>query len=148
MSTTKPVLRTPYDGKPYRVRLSFTKPSRAKQAFKAECDINTIVRRFGLTGKLPDNVRVPVSGDFTGVTDFQTAMNSVRRATEDFMALPADLRKRFGNDPQLLMEFMADPNNREDAVKLGLVNKPVEVPRDAVKAIDELAAKLTASTKA
>jgi len=128
----------------------FTPPDEGKtqQQFKEECDINTIVRRFGLTGKLPDNVRVPVSGDFTGVTDFQTAMNSVRRATEDFMALPADLRKRFGNDPQLLMEFMADPNNREDAVKLGLVNKPVEVPRDAVKAIDELAAKLTASTKA
>ena len=49
-----------------------------QQSFKEECDINVIVERFGLTGQLPENLRMPVSGDFTGITDFQTAMQVVR----------------------------------------------------------------------
>lgn len=92
-----------------------------QQEFKEESDINEIVRRFGLTGQLPDNVRVPVSGDFTGVTDFHSAMESVRHANEDFMMLPGELRARFNNDPQRLMEFVADGRNFDEAKKLGLL---------------------------
>lgn len=115
---------------------------KTQQQFKEEADINTLVRRFGLTGKLPDNVRVPVTGDFTDVKDFQTSLNAVINAQNSFMELPSAIRKRFANDPQALMEFMANPDNRDEAIKLGLVSKPAEVPRDAVMAIDELAAKL------
>lgn len=105
---------------------------RTQQQFKEEVDINEIVRRFGLTGELPDVVRVPQYGDFTSVVDFQTALNAVRSAAEGFLELPAQLRLRFNNDPQVLLEFMADPANRDEAVKLGLVNKPPEVTRDVV----------------
>lgn len=112
------------------------------QSFKDECDINTIVARFGLTGELPGDFRMPVSGDFTGVTDFHTAMNMVRDAQDNFMRMPAELRKRFGNDPQVLMEFLEDANNKDEAIKLGLIDKPVEKTRDAVQAIDELASKI------
>lgn len=113
-----------------------------QQQFAEECDINTIVRRFGLTGELPENVRVPVSGDFTGVVDFQTAMQAVRRAEADFMELPGHIRARFENDPQRLMAFLENVKNRDEAISLGLVSKPAEVTRDVVKAVDELAAKL------
>lgn len=102
-------------------------PGLTQQQFKDECDINEIVRRFGLTGELPENVRTPRSGDFTGVNDYQSAMNAVRAADEAFMELPGELRKRFDNDPQKLMDFMEDENNKEEAIKLGLVNKPKEV---------------------
>lgn len=121
--------------------------SLAQQHFKEECDINEIVRRFGLTGEMPENVRLPVSGDFTGIVDFQTALNAVVEAQESFMALPAEVRARFANDPQRLMEFLADEKNRDEAVKLKLVNPKAEPVRDVVTAVDELAAKLTASTK-
>lgn len=106
-----------------------------QQQFAEECDINTIVRRFGLTGELPEDVRVPVSGDFTGITDFTSAMLAVRSAQEAFLELPAELRARFENDPQRLMSFMEDPGNRDEAVKLGLVNKPPEVARDGVPVV-------------
>lgn len=115
-----------------------------QQQFAEEVDINTIVKRFGLTGQLPENPRVPRFGDFTDITDFQTAVNAVREAEASFMALPAEVRSRFANDPQMLMEFLDDPRNREEAGKLGLLQKPPEVTRDAVTAIDELAAKITA----
>lgn len=114
-----------------------------QQSFREECDINEIVRRFGLTGELPENLAMPVSGDFTGISDFQEAMNVVRRAEEEFLRVPAELRARFNNEPGRLVAFLADDKNREEAVKLGLVNPPVEKPRDVVQAVDELASKLS-----
>lgn len=115
---------------------------KTQQQFAEEVDINTIVKRFGLTGELPFSGRVPLSGDFTEVTDFHSAMNLVVEAEEAFMRLPADLRKRFDHDPGKLIAFLEDDANREEAEKLGLVNKPPEKTRDAVTAIDELASKL------
>lgn len=97
--------------------------------FAEECDINTIVRRFGLTGQLPENLRVPQSGDFTDVKDFHTAMNVVRAAEEAFMQLPGEVRARFENDPGRMLSFVEDVNNRDEAIKLGMIPKPVEVDR-------------------
>ena len=96
-----------------------------QQSFKEECDINVIVERFGLTGQLPENLRMPVSGDFTGITDFQTAMQVVREAQEEFMRVPADIRERFNHDPGKLIAFLGDDKNREEALKLGLIDPPV-----------------------
>lgn len=95
--------------------------SLAKQSFAEEVDINTIVRRFGLTGQLPVGMRAPTYGDFTGVIDFQTAMNAVALANEAFDALPAEVRVRFHNDPQEFVVFCSDERNRAEAEKLGLV---------------------------
>lgn len=121
---------------------------KTQQQFRDEVDINTLVRRFGLTGSLPVNPRPPMVGDFADITDFQSAMNAVRNAEAGFMEFPADLRARFMNDPQRMLMFLADPANRDEAVKLGLVSKPAEVTRDVVQAVDELAAKLTAGSVA
>lgn len=112
------------------------------QSFAEECDINTIVARFGLTGVLPNGVDMPQSGDFTDVTDFHTAMNLVAQANSAFMELPAHIRARFGNDPARVIAFLDDEKNREEAVGLGIVAKPAERVRDVVVAVDELAAKL------
>lgn len=117
-------------------------PSKTQQQFAEEVDINTIVKRFGIGAPLPLTEQMPVSGDFTGVSDFTSAMRLVRQAEEAFYELPAEVRARFGNDPARVIEFLDDGRNREEAVKLGLVQPPPEKTRDAVAAIDELAAKL------
>lgn len=101
----------------------------AQQQFKDEVDINTIVRRFGLTGQLPEDIRFPQSGDFTAAQDFHSCMNVVREAEEEFMRLPAETRRRFNNDPGVLLAFLEDGANRDEAVRLGLVNPPPEVSR-------------------
>lgn len=113
-----------------------------QQQFAEECDINTIVKRFGITGELPNGVAMPLSGDFSGVTDFQTAMQLIRQAQESFYELPAEVRARFANNPADVIAFLDNPANRDEAIRLGLVAKPVEVTRDVVTAVDELAAKL------
>lgn len=96
-------------------------PSMAKQAFKAECDINTIVRRFGVTGELPTGVRMPTYGDYTGLTDYHTALNAIAQANEAFDAMPAEIRKRFNNNPGEFVDFCSDEANRDEAMKLGLI---------------------------
>lgn len=100
----------------------FEDASLTKQSFKDECDINTIVRNFGLTGQLPvSNNVAPQYGDFTDVVDYRTALDAVIQANDSFMSLPAEVRKRFGNDPADFVDFCSDPNNRDELIKLGLV---------------------------
>lgn len=95
-----------------------------EQAHAKDCDINTIVKRFGITGELPQSARQPLVGDFTHITDFHSAMEAVRHAQAGFMDLPADVRAQFGNDPGVLLAFLEDPSNREKAVELGLIHRP------------------------
>lgn len=104
--------------------------SRTKQAFKDECDINKIMARFIRTRTLDwvSDVQ-PKYGDLIG-WDFQTALNQVARGKEMFAALPAKIRSRFSNDPGTFLDFLADPDNKDEARKLGLL-KP-----EAMRATD------------
>ena len=104
--------------------LTCVEPSLTKQAFAEEADINVIVQRFGITGVLPENPLPPNYGDFTGVSDYHSAMNAVAQAHEAFDALPATLRAKFENDPGQLLAFLDDASNHDEAVSLGLVSKP------------------------
>lgn len=96
--------------------------SLARQSEAEDADINTIVRRFGLTGQLPDNIRLPQYGDFTNITSYHEAMNQVARAGEEFDKLPAAIRARFHNDPEEFVEFCSDKQNEDELEKLGLLN--------------------------
>ncbi|QCQ85080.1 internal scaffolding protein [Blackfly microvirus SF02] len=111
-------------------------PGKTKQSFAEEADINTLIRRFGVNGQLPAGVRMPTYGDFTGVGDFQSALNAVSDAQAAFMRMPADVRSRFGNDPGAFVDFCSDEANRDEAVKLGLVPPPpkLEVPEARTEA--------------
>lgn len=95
-------------------------PSRTMQQFAEECDINEIVRKFGITGQMPDNLRMPSPADFTdAITDFQTAMDAVVAAQNAFLEVPGELRARFDHDAGKLMAWLDDPENQAEAVKLG-----------------------------
>ncbi len=112
-------------------------PSRTKQSFKEECDINTILKRFNVTGQLPVGPLQPQYGDFSGVFDYQTALNAVIAAQESFNALPAMLRNRFANDPAAFVDFCSDESNREEMIRLGLViEKATQVAEESPKAAE------------
>lgn len=107
-----------------RVALAFPPEGRTKQQFKDECDINRIMKRYQQTGVIDHvNRAQPRFGDLETV-DFQTAMNLVIDAEQRFLALPAEVRDRFGNDPARLLAFVGDEKNRAEAVKLGLLDPP------------------------
>jgi len=97
------------------------------QAQAEDADINVLMRRYGITGKMPDNPRIPMYGDFLEVRDYRTALEAIRQADADFMEIPAEIRARFDNDPQRFLEFCSDEANRDELSKLGLL-KPAPPP--------------------
>lgn len=131
-------LRTPYNYDTNQVSdetgLRCDDPSLTQQQFKEEADINTIVDRFLKTGVLPTPDRMPQYVDFEGVFDYQSAMNMVRAADEAFMRMDAKVRARFNNSPQDFLEFFSNPDNADEAIRLGLA---VPKPSFVAKATDE-----------
>lgn len=102
-----------------------TRDDRTIQSFKDECDINKILASYAATGQLTHvNPNPPQWGEVTA-TDFQTAMQTVIDARSAFDALPAKVRDRFDSDPAKLLAFLRNPENRAEAVSLGLLNAPV-----------------------
>ena len=107
--------------------------SLTQQQFKDESDINTIVDRFMKSGVMPTPINMPQYVDYEGVFDFQSAMNAVRAADENFMRMDAKIRARFNNSPQEFLEFFSNSENTQEAIRLGL-------------AIPQAAAETTVST--
>lgn len=123
-------------------------PSLTRQEFAEEANVNNLMKRYALTGSFYDplghpskSLRKPMFGDFTQFGDFQESQNRVIAAMEAFDSLPVELRKRFNYDPQALIEFCSDPKNRDEAIKLGLIEKAAEAatpePPKAAKASEE-----------
>lgn len=119
----KTFIRSPYnyDRKAVSIQtgLECRDKSLAVQSQKEEADINEIVRRFGIDGKMPLTMRIPKYGDFSQVEDYQTCLEAIQAAKDEFMKLPARLRAEFGHNPQELLEFM-DGATEEEIKKMGL----------------------------
>lgn len=98
-------------------------PSRTVQSEKDNCDINVIMKRFGVTKQMPAVTRIPEYGDYSGVSDFHSAMTAVRVAEESFMELPASVREEFNNSPQKYLEFCSKPENQERMIELGIATR-------------------------
>lgn len=119
-----------------RLQLTFSGPGRTKQNFKAECDINNIMARFKKTGVLEFTSRYqPQYADVTAI-DYVTMQNQVAQAKSMFFAMPAHVRDRFQNKPEAFLEFVQNPNNKDEARALGLLKpeKSAEPPAAAVEA--------------
>lgn len=126
-------IRKPRDG------IKITEPSMTQQHFKAECDINNIVK--GSVSQVINGVagaREPIFGDFTEVPkSYQEYCNRVVEARENFMLLDSGIRRRFNNDPHALIDFLADSSNLDEAVKLGLVNPPPAPPAPPASPVNQ-----------
>jgi phage internal scaffolding protein len=116
----RPYIYSAFD-RPQDSGIVFTMPTMAQQHFKDECDINSIMKRYTQTGLLPQSSREFFYGDVSEQLDYRQALDFLNNAQDNFDALPAVLRKRFDNDPGQLLDFLANPDNREEAVRLGLV---------------------------
>lgn len=118
------VFRSAYGAK-RRVVQKFAPEGRTKQSFKAECDINNIMARYQRTGVL--DFLAKHEGRYADVSglDFQTAQDLIVGAKAMFMDLPAKVRSKFENDPGKFLAFMDDPENTQEAIRLGLAKAPV-----------------------
>lgn len=109
-----------------RIQSTNPEPSLTQQSFKDECDINKIMEKYHKTREITHlNLRKGVYADLSNVTDYMSALDTVAKATSAFDSLPSKLRTRFENDPSQLLAFVNNPTNYDEAVSLGLVQKPI-----------------------
>lgn len=107
-------------------------PTRTQQQFKDDVNVNNIMKRYKKTGQISH-----VSGrqgqylNLSSAPDYFEAMQKIATANTAFLSLPSEVRRRFGNDPALLLEFIHDPKNYDEGVKLGLFEQkkgPFQTP--------------------
>lgn len=139
-------IRTPYNYNRYQAScetgLACLDESLTQQD-QAE-DVNDLVRKFGITGKMPLNIRTPQYGDFTGIGTYQECLQAVRDAENEFMKLPALIRERFKHNPQNFLDFVEDPKNASEGEKLGIwkLKKQASGSEPASPASDSVATKV------
>lgn len=105
-------------------------PTMTQQEFKDECDVNQIVDAYVRTGILPRVNPQQARYGYAPALDFREALELVRQQDSLFSELPAEVRARFQNDTEELLAFIENPENRGEAVELGLLNPAEEVPDD------------------
>jgi len=117
--------------------ITFTKPSRTKQSFRDEVDINQVIRRYQKTGILPQNNTHELTfGDYSNPIDFHEAQNKIMRANDLFYALPSHIRREFNDNPGDFLNFAQDPENKSAMVEMGLLppsylpSRSTETPGD------------------
>jgi len=55
---------------------------------------------------------------------FHEMLNKVTQVQHTFQRIPARIRSRFANSPAVMMDWLQNPDNRIEAVKLGLIDDP------------------------
>jgi len=128
-------------------------PSMTRQSEMDACDIHNILKQYSQQGfeqLVRDNAARGQYADLTSLPDYQDALNTVIAAQDAFAALPSQVRERFLNDPARFVQFLADPANQDEAIRLGLMPDPKPVGRQVdpnqVDLVDE-AAKATGDPK-
>lgn len=103
-----------------------------EQNHKKECDINLIIDKYDKHGVIKHvSAFEGEFGDMTGL-DFKKMQDKIANANSHFNNLPWEIRERFSNDPRYLLQFMEDPNNRSEAIKLGLIANTTPPDQDGL----------------
>lgn len=107
-------------------------PSLTKQASKNECDVNVIMSRYMKTGVIDHlNEYHGEYGDFGDAQDFLNSQIIVQDAQNMFDSIPAEIRKNFDNSPSKFLDFVQNPENQNDMVEMGLLNRPLPQPSES-----------------
>jgi len=95
-----------------------------QQQWKDSTTIQGVLAKYGFN---PNQNRQP-----PGITlDSSMSSNSyheglimIQKAQETFMQFPVKIRERFNHNPVELLKFIEDPKNAQEAIKLGIAQKP------------------------
>jgi len=125
-----------------RVATVNTAKSKTQRQFKDQTDFAAIMKKYSPSQReafLNSPLANAVYSDLTSLpATYQEALDLAIAAKDSFMLLPLPVRKKFSHDPQQLMDFLDNPKNREEAIKLGLVRGPEkEAPPMRVRVIPE-----------
>ncbi len=106
---------------------------RTKQCHKDECDITKIMARFDRTGTISHLAKYEgVYADFSDF-DFHHQSTMLAQGETIFAALPAELRREFGQSPANFFQYVNDPKNAKELRKKlpGLAAPGDQLPQTA-----------------
>lgn len=104
-----------------RVQQKTSGASRTKQSDALHTNINAIMKRYVAHGVVPQAAGTARYGDFSSGMDYKEAMDTVRRAEEDFQDLPSNIRKHVNQDPGQFLDMVFDKSRKQELVDLGLL---------------------------
>lgn len=117
--------------------ITFPDDGRTKQSFQDSTNINKIMAAWDRTGAMTHiNHRQPSYGDFTNAPDYLEACNRIQEAQAQFDALPSAIRRRMGNSPACLIDFLSKADNMDEAIELGLCEPPTPATTKPVREPD------------
>lgn len=119
--------RTQYS-EPRRVQHEDSGEIITSQAFAKECLISSILKKYQDLGADPmDLMPPPTYADLSAVPSYEETLQRIADFQDYFMSLKAEVRQQFDNNPAVLVDWLSDPKNYDEAVKQGFIKgKPVE----------------------
>lgn len=117
-------------------------PTVTEKSHAESCDINVIVRRATAQGVIEPLLPTHSLkyGDVSDFGSYHESLTIITRNQQAFEQLPSELRAKFGNSIGEFLEWMDNPANTEEAIKLGLKvrvkNEPDPVRVQVVPAAD------------
>ncbi len=114
-------------------------PSKTKQEFKDESDVNVIVDMYTRGAPLPVQITPGQFLDVSELGDYRTALDTIMEAEEVFKKMPKAVKDAVGNSVAGFLDFVNDPENTDQLVDLGLIPKD-ELAEDDVAKFARLAA--------
>lgn len=104
-----PFFKTPFnhdrDNESLSTALECKDPSRTKQEFAKDADINVILAKFLQTGQIEGRPGAPTFGDAEETFDLQTAMVTSYEVEQAWEALPAKVRNTL-RDPKTFADYI------------------------------------------
>jgi len=106
-------------------------PTRTQKQHRDDVDVNNIMAKYKRTGQIT-HLRNAQQGAYVDLTklphSYQQSLDIIKKAEDTFMSMPSEVRTRFDNNPQQLINFLKDKKNNEEAIKLGLIEAPKQGP--------------------
>jgi phage internal scaffolding protein len=96
-----------------------------------------IMERHQRTNTIPVHNLNPQYGVYDSGLQLQEALQITQDALDEFDGLPKEVRKRFNQDPSEIIDFLANENNRDEAIKLGLIEEEVKETPVEVRIISD-----------
>ncbi len=112
--------------------------TRTHQSGKDECDINKIMDKYVKTGTLDHQKEHGENYGFATSIDLHQALSTIELANSMFNDLPSSIRTKFENDPGKFLDFVQDPSNKTELIKMGLSNDVEETGSETIPAPPEV----------
>lgn len=106
---------------------------RVKPEFYKETQISSIIERATRTGIMSVKPN-PGFGVVSGA-DFLSMQNAVIDVQKYFDSLPSKVRDFFVNSPKNYLDWIVNPANKEQAIEMGLLEKPAGAPVEPAPAV-------------